>query len=143
MKKHDTSRRQFLRKGGFGLALAVPIAMIFNRVLMGGSAHAADKPADKKAPPAKAGGKQTPPPGLTMANPNDPMAKTLGYHEDAAKVDVKKWPKRAGAEGAKQFCNNCALYQSKTKDDVAAPCMVLQNKGVWGKGWCNSWALKS
>ena len=33
-----------------------------------------------------------------------PIAVALGYKADASQVDVQKYPKRAGAEGAKQFC---------------------------------------
>jgi len=70
----------------------------------------------------------------------DPTAKALGYHADATKVDVKKWPKRAGAEGAKQFCSNCLLLNgAKVTTDTAAPCSLFPNKLVASKGWCNSW----
>lgn len=73
---------------------------------------------------------------------SDPQAQSLGYHADAKKVDTKKWSKRAGAEGAKQFCYNCILFQAKGADPKTlktAPCAVFANKNVEGKGWCNSW----
>lgn len=75
-------------------------------------------------------------------SPKDPMAVQLGYYEDATKVDTKKWPKRAGAEGQKQWCYNCMFYQTqedpvKTKE---APCQIFAGKSVKAKGWCNSWA---
>lgn len=41
---------------------------------------------------------------------SDPIALALGYKKDAASVDTVKYPKRAGAAGASQFCSNCALY---------------------------------
>ncbi len=70
----------------------------------------------------------------------DPTAKALGYHADAAKVDTKKWAKRAGAEGAKQNCANCLLLNGgKVTADAAAPCSLFPNKLVASKGWCNSW----
>ncbi len=78
---------------------------------------------------------------LPLVQESDPQAKALGYHADASKVDVKKWPKRAGAEGAKQFCYNCQFYQTKEdpKKSKAAPCTIFPGKRVEAKGWCNSW----
>jgi High potential iron-sulfur protein len=73
---------------------------------------------------------------------SDPQAQSLGYHSDAKKVDTKKWSKRAGAEGGKQFCYNCILFQAKGADPKTlkqAPCAVFGNKLVDSKGWCNSW----
>lgn len=68
---------------------------------------------------------------------DDPTAQALGYRHDATSVDVEKFPKRAGDEGAKQFCNNCALYGKGEGD--AAPCSIFQGKLVASKGWCNAW----
>ena len=79
---------------------------------------------------------------------DDPMAKALGYYHDATKVDLTKYPKRAGEEGAKQFCSNCLLLAPNSETTVAG------HEGKWGKctvitgglvslnGWCNSWVLK-
>lgn len=72
----------------------------------------------------------------------DPQAQALGYKADATKVDVKKWAKRAGPAGAKQFCYNCTFFQAKGADPKTlkqAPCAIFANKLVEGKGWCNSW----
>ena len=66
----------------------------------------------------------------------------MGYKIDASAVDTAKFPKRAGEEGAKQFCNNCALYAGTAEDDVA-PCSIFQNRLVKGAGWCNAWVAKS
>ena len=41
---------------------------------------------------------------------DDPTAIGLGYKHDATTVDTAKFSKRAGDEGAKQFCSNCSLY---------------------------------
>lgn len=77
---------------------------------------------------------------LPMVSETDPTAKALGYYADATKVDTKKWPKRAGAEGAKQLCSNCLLLNGgKVTTDPAAPCTLFPNKLVASKGWCNSW----
>ncbi len=113
-------RRQFLKIGGLGLA----------------TLFLADKTLAQKSA-AQAGAAK-----LEMTKETDPQATALGYKEDAAKVDVKKWPKRGGAEGSKQFCYNCQFYQSKSDKPAsvpAAPCTLFANKGVTAKGWCNGW----
>jgi hypothetical protein len=70
---------------------------------------------------------------------SDPLASAFGYAHDATKVDVAKFPKRAGEEGAKQFCHNCAVYMG---DEGAewGPCAILPGKLVKAGGWCNAWA---
>jgi hypothetical protein len=72
----------------------------------------------------------------------DPLAQAMGYKADAAAVDIAKFPKRAGEAGAKQFCDNCALYGADV-DSASGPCSIFQNKLVAGKGWCNAWVAKS
>lgn len=74
---------------------------------------------------------------LPHVSEDDPSAKALGYRHDAASVDVEQFPRRAGAEGAKQLCNNCALYQGNSE---WGPCAIFPGKAVNGKGWCNAWA---
>ena len=116
--KITSDRRNFLTQMGLGLALAIPMSQI----LFKQKAFAADE----------------------MADENDATAKAIGYTCPANKVDTKKWPKRAGAEGAKQYCWNCALYQAKDpknpKADAKAPCPLLAMKNVKSDCWCNSWA---
>jgi hypothetical protein len=73
---------------------------------------------------------------------DEPLAQAMGYVVDASTVDTAKFPKRAGEEGAKQFCNNCALYAG-TVEDKLAPCSIFQNRLVEGAGWCNAWVAKS
>ena len=75
-------------------------------------------------------------------SPDDPLAQAMGYVTDASAVDTAKYPKRAGEAGAKQFCNNCALYAGKAEDETA-PCSIFQNKLVRGAGWCNAWVAKA
>jgi hypothetical protein len=69
------------------------------------------------------------------------MAASLGYHRSAAKVDAKKWPKRSGASGKKQFCDNCSLYTAV--DKAKGKCTIFQGKLVEAKGWCNTWSQKA
>lgn len=73
---------------------------------------------------------------------DEPLAQAMGYVPDASTVDTAKFPKRAGDAGAKQFCNNCALYAGEA-DSETAPCSIFQNRPVRGAGWCNAWVAKS
>lgn len=73
---------------------------------------------------------------------DEPLAQAMGYVLDAATVDTAKFPKRAGDAGAKQFCNNCALFAGEADADTA-PCSIFQNRPVRGIGWCNAWVAKS
>jgi hypothetical protein len=71
-------------------------------------------------------------------------AKALGYVHEADKVDVKKWPKRAGA-GKTQYCDNCQFYtaeKNQGKNAEEGKCMLLPGGLVAKKGWCNSWVKK-
>jgi high potential iron-sulfur protein len=72
---------------------------------------------------------------------DDPLAIALGYSEDATKVDTQKYPKRAGEQGAKQFCSNCALYAEQA--DGFGTCTAIPGKLVAGAGWCNAWVPKA
>jgi len=73
---------------------------------------------------------------------DEALAQAMGYVLDATKTDTAKFPKRAGEAGAKQFCNNCALFAGAA-DAEFAPCSIFQNRQVAGAGWCNAWVLKS
>jgi len=73
---------------------------------------------------------------------DDPLAQAMGYVKDASTVDTAKFPKRAGDDGAEQFCNNCALYAGVADAEIA-PCSIFQNRPVRGAGWCNAWVAKS
>lgn len=114
----QNSRRGFLKISGLGLLGAAIGAKLF-------------APSTAVAQPAPA-----------AVNEKDALAQSLGYHADAKKVDVKKWPKRAGAEGQKMFCYNCMFFQAKgdPKTVADAPCQIFAGKSVKSKAWCNSWA---
>ncbi len=73
---------------------------------------------------------------------SEPLAQAMGYVEDASRVDTAKFPKRAGEAGAKQFCNNCALYAGEAGSEFG-PCSIFQNRLVAGQGWCNAWVAKT
>lgn len=68
---------------------------------------------------------------------SDPLAKTLGYHENPKTIDATKWPKYK----AEQKCSNCQLYQGKPEEKEAA-CTLFQNKVVPAAAWCNGWVQK-
>ncbi|MEQ8693080.1 MAG: high-potential iron-sulfur protein [Pseudomonadales bacterium] len=68
---------------------------------------------------------------------DEPIALALGYQPDADDVDVTKYPKRAGAEGATQLCSNCRFYQATA--DGYGTCSAIPGKLVAGPGWCNAW----
>jgi hypothetical protein len=80
--------------------------------------------------------------GQDKVSEDEPLAQAMGYVEDATKADTNKFPKRAGEEGANQFCHNCALYAGDESDEFAA-CSIFQNRLVAGAGWCNAWVAKS
>jgi hypothetical protein len=75
-------------------------------------------------------------------NEGEAAAVGLGYRQDATQVDTAAFPKRAGAQGARQFCHNCALFEGET-GDAWAPCSIFQGRRVAGKGWCNAWVSRS
>lgn len=83
----------------------------------------------------------------TALDEKDPMAVSLGYHQDATKVDKAKWTKKAAADGDKQLCKNCVLYleggkKIPGKDGEWGKCGLFPNGLVAGNGWCNSFAPK-
>ncbi len=68
---------------------------------------------------------------------DDPTAMALGYVEDAASVDVSKYPMfKAGSD-----CANCMQIQGA---DGAAfrPCGIFPGKDVAAAGWCTVWVAK-
>ena len=66
-----------------------------------------------------------------------PTASALGYVHDASKTDTKRFPKRSGPEGAKQFCSNCSQYIET--EEGWGTCAIFPNYLVAGPGWCNVW----
>ncbi|CAN5556784.1 high-potential iron-sulfur protein [soil metagenome] len=115
----NNSRREFLKISGLGLIGAAALGTL----TLGST-------------PAKAEGAKLP-----MVAETEPMAKSLGYHADATKVDTKKWPKRAQPDGKAQFCHTCILFNgAKPTTDKEGACSLFAGKHVAAGGWCNSWA---
>ena len=64
----------------------------------------------------------------------DPAAIALGYVENAAQVDIKKYP--AFVKGS--TCENCLQLQGGAGDNYR-PCGLFPGKLVSVGGWCTSW----
>ena len=64
----------------------------------------------------------------------DPAAAALGYVENAAQVDTKKYP--AFVKGS--TCENCLLLQGSAGNNYR-PCSIFPGKLVSVSGWCKSW----
>lgn len=66
---------------------------------------------------------------------SDEQALALGYRQDTAKVDAKKYPKHE----ASQRCANCTFWQGKPTDAWAG-CAMFGRKHIANGGWCQVWA---
>ena len=67
----------------------------------------------------------------------DPQAVAVGYVEDAAQVDAKKY--KAYVKGSS--CDNCLLLQGSSGARYR-PCNLFAGKLVSAAGWCSSWAAE-
>ncbi|MBZ0223857.1 MAG: high-potential iron-sulfur protein [Dokdonella sp.] len=67
----------------------------------------------------------------------DPTAQALGYVEDTAQVDDKKYPNHKTT----QDCANCKFYQGTGGE--YGPCQLFPGKSVHMKGWCSAHADKA
>jgi len=113
------SRRNLLKS----IALAAGTAAAAQAIVSPAEAQAA-KPA--AAPAAK-----------PKLDPKDPAAVALGYHEDASKVDPKKFPMHK----ANQVCKNCLQIQGKDGEALRG-CNLFPKNLVAEKGWCKVWVKK-
>jgi hypothetical protein len=67
----------------------------------------------------------------------DPAAVALGYVENAAQVDAKKYP--SFIQGSN--CENCLQLKGKAGDNYR-PCSTFNGKLVSVNGWCSAWAAE-
>jgi hypothetical protein len=67
----------------------------------------------------------------------DPAAVALGYVENVAQLDVKKYP--AYVKGSS--CENCLLLQGSS-GAAYRPCSLFPGKVVSVSGWCSGWAAE-
>jgi hypothetical protein len=68
---------------------------------------------------------------------NDPAARALGYVENAAQVDIKKYPSYVKGSN----CENC-LQLGGTAGNNYRPCSLFPGKSVSVSGWCSGWAAE-
>ena len=64
----------------------------------------------------------------------DPAAVALGYVENTAQVDLKKYPDFAAGSN----CENCLQLQG-TAGNNYRPCSIFPGKLVSVSGWCKGW----
>lgn len=69
---------------------------------------------------------------------SDAQAKTLGYVNDASKVDKGRFKQYA----AGQRCGSCGLYQGAAGSSEG-PCPIFPGKAVKAAGWCSAYAKKA
>lgn len=67
----------------------------------------------------------------------DPAAVALGYVENAAQVDAKKFPTYVKGSS----CEDCLLLQGK-EGNAYRPCNLFPGKLVAVKGWCSGWTAE-
>lgn len=68
----------------------------------------------------------------TKVDPNEPQAKSLGYVEDATKVDAKANPNYKPG----QMCANCLQVPAGKEKGTDIPCNIFAGRMVAAKGWC-------
>lgn len=71
-------------------------------------------------------------------DPNEPQAKSLGYIEDAAKVDAKANPNYKPG----QLCVNCLQAPTAKPGMAEVPCNIFAGRNVAAKGWCKVYVKK-
>ena len=84
-----------------------------------------------------AGAQRVAPRNLPHLDVKDPAAVALGYVENAAQVDAKKFP--AYVKGSS--CEDCLLLQGK-EGNAYRPCNLFPGKLVAVKGWCTGWTAE-
>lgn len=67
----------------------------------------------------------------------DPAAVALGYVENAAKVDARKYPQYVAGTN----CENCLQLQGKPGSEYR-PCSLFPGKLVSISGWCTGWTAE-
>ncbi|MDH4166101.1 MAG: high-potential iron-sulfur protein [Gammaproteobacteria bacterium] len=110
MSEQKFPRRSLLKGALLGVA-AVPMSALLSRTA------------------TAAGGK---------VDPNEPQAKSLGYIEDAAKVDAKANPNYKPG----QLCANCLQAPTAKPGMAEVPCNIFAGRPVAAKGWCKVYVKK-
>lgn len=76
--------------------------------------------------------------GAPKLLPDEPMARSLHYVEDASKASR---PPKGDVPGEQQFCHNCQFLQAGQGE--WRPCSIFGGKLVNVNGWCSAWAKKA
>jgi hypothetical protein len=69
---------------------------------------------------------------------SDPVARSLGYHEDSTKIEAAKYPQHQ----AGQACHKCVQFKGAAGDSWG-PCGIFTGKQVNANGWCTAFAAKA
>ena len=72
-------------------------------------------------------------------DPNEPQAKSLGYVEDASKVDPKANPNFKPG----QHCANCLQVPAGKEKGAKIPCNIFAGRLVNANGWCKVWVKRA
>jgi hypothetical protein len=105
-----TQRRNFLKVGSLALA-SIAMAASATKSLRAATPHVDEQEA---------------------------TARSLGYREDATKVDKAKFAKYKSGE----TCANCQLFQGRA-GAAWGGCPIFSGKEVSAKGWCSAYVKKS
>ena len=71
-------------------------------------------------------------------DPSEPQAKSLGYIEDATKVDAKANPNFKPG----QHCANCLQVPKGKETGAQIPCNIFAGRLVEANGWCKVWVKR-
>lgn len=69
---------------------------------------------------------------------SDPLAQSLGYKEDASKVDKAKYSTYKSGDK----CSKCRFFTG-TEGKPYGPCQIFSGKEVNANGWCSSFNAKT
>ena len=75
---------------------------------------------------------------LPHLSTSDPLAKSLGYQDDAKNVDKAKFPTYKAGE----HCGACRFFQGSS-DSGYGGCQIFAGYSVNAGGWCASFNAKS
>jgi hypothetical protein len=75
---------------------------------------------------------------LPHLDPGDPVAKSLGYHQDSSTIDAAKFPRHIPG----QACRKCVQFESGA-NDAWGPCTIFVRKQVNANRWCTAFAARA
>lgn len=130
LNRHDRSRQpQHKENQAMSQSSIDPVR---RRTLLGALAAVASVPLANLVMSARLQAEELP-----HVSPDDPTAKALHYHDDAAAAPRADRP---GAPASDQFCHNCRFVLADSGD--WRPCQIFPGKAVNANGWCSSWTKK-